>query len=174
MKTKYAAGAVAALVLAAFVGAAAALATAGLLDDDERLGRSEEPRFVLPDVDERSFGDPGELFRFGWGGPAALDLEAAADYLELSPDELREELADGNSLADIARDEDKSVDGLVRVLVEAAEERIDDAVASGRLSKNQGEELTEDLEERIRDRVDDELPRFGFERDFEWPRGFSG
>jgi hypothetical protein len=174
---KYAAGAVAALVLAAFVGAVAALATAGRLDDDgERLVRSEQPRFELPELDERRFGDPG-LFRFGWGGPAALDLDAAADYLGISEDDLRDELADGSSLSDIARDEGKSVEGLVQALVDAAEERIDDAVAAGRLSEEQADDLKEDLEERIEERVDDELriPKpFGFEHDFEWPGGYSG
>ncbi len=179
MKLKYAAVAVAALVLAAFVGAAAALATAGLLDDDgERLARSAEPRFVVPELDERMFGDRAP---FGFGGPLRfegwLDLEEAAGYLGLDPEELHDELVDGNSLADVARDEGKSVDGLVMALVGAAEERIDDAVASGRLSAEQADELKEDLEERIQDRVNDEFPLpkpFGFERDFERPRGFKG
>jgi hypothetical protein len=177
-KLKYAAGAIAALALAAFVGAAVALAAAGLLDGDgERLARSEEPRFVAPEL-ERRFEDPTP---FGFGGPLRfegwLDLEEAADYLGLDRDELLDELADGNSLADIARDEGKSVDRLVQALVEAAEERIDDAAASGRLSGEQADELKEDLEERIQDRVDDEFPlpkRFWFERDFERPRGFNG
>jgi polyhydroxyalkanoate synthesis regulator phasin len=90
----------------------------------------------------------------------ALDLDLAADYLELTPSELRDELAEGKSLADVARAEGKSVDGLVQVLVGAAEERIDDAVADGRLSEERASELKADLEERIEERVDDELARF--------------
>src|SRR5262245_12533852 len=47
-------------------------------------------------------------------------LEAAADYLGLSDSELRDRLEDGSSLAEIAKDEGKSVDGLVGALVKSA------------------------------------------------------
>jgi hypothetical protein len=170
-KLQYVAGGVAALVLAAFVGAAAALATASALDDDDdRVARSVEPRLVLPEIDGPFGFDRVPRFE------SALDLGAAADYLDLTVEELHDELAKGRSLADIARDEGKSVDGLVQALVDAAEERIDDAVAAGRLSEDAADELKEDLEERMRDRVDDELPPkpFRFDNDFELPRGFNG
>ena len=177
-KLRYAVFAVAALIFAAGVGAVTALATANALDDDARLARSEQPRFALPDLDERRLDDRGS---FDFGRPqyfrAVLDLEAAASYLGLTVEELHGELADGNSLADVARDEGKSVHGLVAALVDAGEESIDDAVMAGRITEEHGDELKEDLDERIRDRVNDEfrLPRpFGFDREFEWPRGFNG
>jgi hypothetical protein len=177
-KLMFAGAAFAALVLAAGVGAVAALATADALDEDAHLARSEQQRFMLPDLDERMFENrapfgAGRPLRFeGW-----LDLEAASSYLGLSVEELHDELADGNSLADVARDASKSVDGLVQALVEMSEERIGDAIAAGRLSEEQAAELMEDLEERMRDRVDDEfrIPKpFWFERDFESRRGQDG
>jgi len=91
----------------------------------------------------------------------AIDLDVAASYLGLSSSELHEVLAEGRTLAEIARAEGKSVDGLVRALVDAAEERIDEAVDDGRLSEERAAELREDLEDRIEDRVDEELGRIG-------------
>jgi polyhydroxyalkanoate synthesis regulator phasin len=150
----------------------------------ERLDESGFPS-VLPDRGKLPFGDPNfdffDLPGFGVFG-AAVDLDAAASYLGLSSSELHEELADGKSLAEIAREQDKSVDGLVQELVEVAEERIDEAVADGRLSEERATRLRQGLEDRIRDRVDDEwrLRGFPFKFDFEFdpgfesPRGFRG
>lgn len=139
----------------------------------ERLDSSELP-FVVPGLEKLPFGDRGfELFdrTFGLFG-AIVDLDTAASYLGLTESELREELADGKSLADVAREQGKSVDGLVRELVDEAEQRIDDAVADDRLSEERGARLKDDLEERIRDRVDREPSWRGFP--FDVPRGFRG
>jgi polyhydroxyalkanoate synthesis regulator phasin len=129
----------------------------------EQLERGVVP-FGLPRVDEVPFGEPGsDLF----GGlrdlpflRPAIDLDVAASYLGLSSAELHDELTEGRTLAEIARAEGKSVDGLVRALVESAEERIDDAVEDGRLSEERAQELRDGLEARIRERVDEELGKF--------------
>lgn len=76
-------------------------------------------------------------------------LEAAADYLDLSEDEVVNRLRDGDSLADIADDEDESVQGLVNALVDAAEEALDDAVDDGRISDAQRDEIVDHLAEWI-------------------------
>ena len=130
----------------------------------EQLERGVVP-FGLPRVDGVPFGEPGSDF---FGGlrdlpfvDQRIDLDVAASYLGLSSAELHDELAEGRTLAEIARAEGKSVDGLVRALVEAAEERIDDAVEDGRLSEARAQELRDGLEERIRERVDEELGTFG-------------
>ena len=83
-------------------------------------------------------------------------LETAASYLGLTEAELRSELADGKSLADVAKEGGKSVDGLVQALVKAANERIDQAVEDGKLTETQAADLREDLEERITSFVDRE------------------
>jgi polyhydroxyalkanoate synthesis regulator phasin len=118
----------------------------------ERL-QSSDPSFVVPGLRRLPFPEGGFALPFG----EIVDLETAASYLGLSESVLRDELEDGKSLADVARDRDKSVDGLVQELVDEAEERIDEAVADGRLSEESASRLKDDLEERIRDRVDDEL-----------------
>jgi polyhydroxyalkanoate synthesis regulator phasin len=141
-----------------------------------RLGNDLYPErdfFDIPDV-------PGaDLF-----GPG-VDLDVAASYLELTRAELDEERDDGKSLAEIAREQGKSVDGLVQELTEAAEAQIDGAVDEGRLSEDVATDLKEGLEERIRTRVENEPGGFSFKFDSEpgpdfrfppelEPRGFNG
>jgi polyhydroxyalkanoate synthesis regulator phasin len=152
-------------------------------EEGERLKESlESGETLLPrlgdelfrDRDVEPFDRGGEGFMLELSG-AFLDLEAAAEYLDVAPAELEDELQDGKTLAEIAGEQGKSVEGLVQTLVDAAQERIDEAVADGRLSEESAARLKEDLEDRIRDRVDQELrlPGFPFEltpEDFGWPR----
>jgi hypothetical protein len=80
------------------------------------------------------------------GGPA---LEGAADYLGLTEAELHERLRDGQTLAEIAKAEGKSVDGLEQALLAAAKERLDQAVEDGRITAAQRDEMLERLESKI-------------------------
>jgi hypothetical protein len=82
-------------------------------------------------------------------GEVGIALDDAADYLGLSPAQLRQRLARDNSLADVARAEQKSVEGLERALLDAAEQRLDEAVDDGDLTAKQRDELLE----RLRDHV---------------------
>lgn len=68
-------------------------------------------------------GGPGPI-----GGPGLEFGSAAADYLGLDAEELREQLMDGRSLAEIARAEGKSVEGLEEALVAAFREHVDELV----------------------------------------------
>lgn len=86
-------------------------------------------------------------------------LEAAATYLGVERAELREALRSGKSLADVAREQGKSVDGLVTALTKAATDRLDAAVAAGRLTDAQRDEIASRLEERIRRFVDGTFER---------------
>ncbi len=156
-KVKLAAGAGAIVALAIALGAVGALATAHVLSsDDERVAGDRFGYRMLP-----ALGDPSDRGLFG--GPPfrfparGVDLDEAATYLGLSESEVRERLRDGDTLADIARGEDESVDGLVQALVTAASERIDE----------QAEEEKDDLDERVRDLVNGEFAPLGFERDCE-------
>ena len=106
-------------------------------------------------------------------------LDAAASYLGLSESQLASKLAQGKTLAQIATAQGKSVDGLVDALVKAAEEQIDAAVASGTLTKLQGDDLKSGLRDRMTRVVNGEnfgfrrfrlSPGFGPRRDFFAPR----
>lgn len=99
-------------------------------------------------------------------------LETAASYLGLTRDELREQLRDGDTLADIARGEGTSVDGLVQALVDAAKKKLDEAVASGRLTRDRADMIEQGLEERTTDLVNGELRRGPFGPDRRFDSGF--
>ena len=62
------------------------------------------------------------------------EASAVSQYLGISTDELRTELA-GRSLADVAQMHGQPVDGVTRVVVEAANDQLDTAVAQGDVSK---------------------------------------
>ena len=87
-------------------------------------------------------------------------LDAAASYLGLSEAQLRDELAGGKTLAEVAEDRGKSVDGLVQAMTDAVQERLDAAVAAGRLTRAQADSVLADVRERITDIVNGKAPRF--------------
>jgi hypothetical protein len=107
------------------------------------------------------FGAPRGFGHFRHAGHFA-DLRVAASYLEVTPETLRAELRAGKTLAQIARDKGKSVDGLVGALVAAAKERLDAAVGAGRLTEQQRATILAELEQRITGLVNaPPLPAFG-------------
>jgi hypothetical protein len=120
------------------------------------------------------FGKPH--FRFdgpgGFHGPRLHHapfghLSAAADYLGLSVPELLEQLTSGKSLADVAKAEDKSVDGLKKAMVADAKKRLDQAVEAGMLTEAQAKEKLDAIESKIDDIVNGKFPDRG-ERHFRW------
>jgi polyhydroxyalkanoate synthesis regulator phasin len=124
----------------------AAVAAGRLTQDEakalkERISSDDFP--LLRGLHDR---DHGHFGRFG-------SFDAAADYLGLTEAELRETLESGKSLAQVARDRGKSVDGLVDALVDAAKERLDTAVAAGRITRTEADQMLEGLRSRIADRV---------------------
>ncbi|HSI98364.1 MAG TPA: hypothetical protein VK926_08375 [Gaiellaceae bacterium] len=129
----------------------------------DRIDSGEVP--FVGGLGHRGFGKG--LGRFGHPGK----LDAAATYLGLSEADLRERLADGKTLAEIAADEGKSVNGLVDALVASAEKKIDDAVAAGRITAERAAELKGNLEKRMTELVNGELRPRGFGRPF--GRGFG-
>jgi hypothetical protein len=94
-------------------------------------------------------------FRFGDNGPGEErgghhfffdgKLAAAAEYLGLTEAELREQLADGKSLAGVAEAQGKSVDGLKDTILEGARSALDEAVAAERLTQEQADAIYERL-----------------------------
>ena len=130
------------------------------------------------------------LFGFGSGfgpGPGMFEhheifggLDAAATYLGLTEDELRSELDNGKSLADVAKAHGKTVDGLVRALVTDAKQHLDEAVADGHLTKAEEAQMLSRLEQGIRDMVNGVRPEgvpgpgFGFRHDSDGPPDFNG
>jgi F0F1-type ATP synthase membrane subunit b/b' len=108
--------------------------------------------------------DAGDAPLFGLGprpgfrhhhvrGPFHAKFEAAARYLEMSNAELREALQDGKTLAQLAREKNKSVDSLVDALVADARKKLDRAVEDGHLTEAERDEMLSGLRDRIGDLV---------------------
>lgn len=89
------------------------------------------------------FGGPGH------GGPPGLD--AAANYLGLTSAQLSRQLTNGRSLADVARAQGKSVDGLQQALLDDAQSHLDRDVADRRLTAAQRDQILSELRQHIDD-----------------------
>ena len=97
-------------------------------------------------------GDRGGFggHRGGFGGHGGgFGLDAAAEALGVTDQELRTALREGKTLAEVAEAEGVGVDTLVDALVAAATERAERAVTDGRLTQEQADELLAGLPERI-------------------------
>jgi AraC-like DNA-binding protein len=116
-----------------------------------RINSGEVPLFGGP---HRGFGR-GPHFH-------VHSLEAAASYLGLTEAQLRTQLNSGKTLAQVARDRDKSVDGLVDALVTAQNKKLDQAVQDGRLTQAQANEIKQGQRERIAEVVNNGRLRFRF------------
>jgi polyhydroxyalkanoate synthesis regulator phasin len=77
----------------------------------------------------------------------AHGLGQVAKYLDITPQQLRSELRAGKSLAQIATDHGKSIDGLVDAWVAKAKERLDKAVEKGRLTRERADQILQRLTE---------------------------
>jgi ribosomal protein S20 len=131
---------------------------------EEHASRMKE-RIDSGDLPLVAPGGPRE--RFQGHGPGHFGrgdvLAAAASYLGLTEAELRQQLP-STTLADIAKEQGKSVSGLVETMVTAAEKDIDQAVADGKLTKEQAADLKAELQTRFESMVNGDHPKgeFGF------------
>jgi hypothetical protein len=99
-------------------------------------------------------GGPDELAIPPEGGPIA----AAADYLGLSDRELFDQLDDGSSLANVAEEQGKSVDGLKQAILDDARKHLDEAVDSGKLDTDQRDEILDGISSHLDEMVNGEFP----------------
>jgi len=96
----------------------------------------------------RGPGGPG--FPGGPGRPFIGDqLAAAARYLGLSESALGDKLSGGQSLADVAKAQSKSVDGLEQAIVAAEKADLDKAVADKKLTQSQADDILSGLKSRV-------------------------
>ena len=127
---------------------------------DGRLTKEQGER-----MKERIDADEVPLFGLGPGrgfhrhhGPFHAKFEGAAEYLGMTQAQLREALREGKTLAQVARDRDKSVEGLVDSLVKHAEQKLEGAVEAGRLTEAEKTEMLAGLRRRITDLVNGRFP----------------
>lgn len=128
---------------------------------DEGVIDSGQADAVAEHLHERAAERAGEHGpRGGPGHPGGrlFGSETVTGVLGLDADQIRERVRDGASLADIAGEQGVDPEVLVTALVAEATERLDEAVADGRLDAERAAERVEELQERIADLVNGERP----------------
>lgn len=101
----------------------------------------------------------GRGFPFGGRGHGGKpgrgeDLSVAASAIGISVDQLRQDLA-GKSLAQVAQANGKTAADVVTALTNAANQRIDEAVAAGRLTADRAAQQKQLLAQRIDEEVNE-------------------
>ena len=89
-------------------------------------------------------------------------VEDVATYLGLKPAEVATQLRSGKSLADIAKAQGKTVEGLKTAITDAATKQLDAAVTAGKLTKEQETKLLAGLASHLDDLVNGVHEGFGF------------
>ena len=148
-----------ALVGAGFVGPAGAYGDAEdpAPDDIEEtsvLGQDEGDNVQIQDADTPEVDGDDESRDGRRGRRGGCGLEAAAEAIGITQDELRAELDEGQSIADVAAANGVSADVVVDALVDAAEERIEEKLAEGRITEDEAAEKLADAEERAENKVE--------------------
>jgi ribosome recycling factor len=103
------------------------------------------------------FPGPG---RGGERGGFGLDLNAAAQAIGITPQQLKQELP-GKSLAQVASAHGKSGADVATALKNAAHQRIDQAVSSGRVTADQANTEKTNIDQRIDNLVNQVMPQGG-------------
>jgi hypothetical protein len=100
----------------------------------------------------RAFGagaGPHFFHRGGPGGPIHAGIDAAAKYLGLTDQQLLDKIKSGKSLADIAGDKNKPVDGLKSAIKGSVKSDLDSDVKAGRLTQSQENDILGKLDSRL-------------------------
>ena len=100
-------------------------------------------------------------------------LDAAASYLGLTESQLDAKLDSGKTLAQVTKDQRKSVDGLVAALKADLKQKLDRAVSAGQITKAEENQALKDAESRLTNLVNGKFIRparpgrwFGHRDDF--------
>jgi transposase-like protein len=85
-------------------------------------------------------------------------LNAAAQEIGVSADDLKQAREDGKSIAQVAKEHDKSADDVVDAIVKKATSAVDQAVKDGKLDSKKADEIKQKLPDRAKQFVNRERP----------------
>ena len=128
---------------------------------DERLAemakqitaRLQEPMSL------RKMGPAGRMWqaeRFGWQMRGQIDLIAEA--LGMGTEDLVAELRAGQSVAEVAEGQGVALETVVEALLAERQEALEQAVAEGRLTQEEADEMLAEMAEQITARLEEALP----------------
>jgi hypothetical protein len=146
----------------AIKGARIAQVEQALKDGTITQEQADAAKEAIESGEARGFGPGfgprgGDFGGHGHGPRGGMGLDAAAGYLGLSDDALRTELESGKSLATIAGEQGKSVEGLKSAMLQDATAKLDEALAAGRITADDRAAMLERLSAMI-DRVVERVP----------------
>jgi hypothetical protein len=124
-----------------------------------RISKDEAAQ-IKQRIESNDFPLFGFPHRGGLGFEHMGPLHAAAQFLGLTDAQLRTQLDGGKTLAQVAKDNGKSVDDLIQAMVADAKQHLDEAVSAGRLTQTQEDKVVADLKEHITSLVNGERPQF--------------
>jgi hypothetical protein len=107
----------------------------------------------------------------GWFATGVAILDEAADAIGIEEDELLAALRDGQTLAEVAESNGVDPQTVIDALVATTHERLDDAVADGRIEQDDADERLADATERITEFVNEGAD---FRKRFPRPGGDGG
>jgi hypothetical protein len=152
MKKRMAAVAVGAALLAGvFVGSVIGSPSAVAQGADEAPNQNTE-RVCDGEGHAHDFRDLARAHRRLHQGAGAL-----SEILGLEQGELRDALADGTTIAELAAEAGLTVQDVVDAMIAEASERLDAAVADGRIDADDAAEKLAEIEERATARVNGEM-----------------
>lgn len=111
------------------------------------------------------FGEVSSEGGRGMDGPLAMS-STLPDLLGIDATELKTQLQDGATIAEVAEANGVSVDDVISGLVAEATDRLSTAVTDGKITQDQADEKLTEMTERITDMVNGDAPlgRGGFGR----------
>jgi hypothetical protein len=130
----------------ALAGSGSSSSSAGPPDSAVRIALPGPVAFAGPSGSDEECGPV--VRKPGIDGP-----DVVATYLGLTPMELKQRLAAGKSLAEIATAQGKSVEGLKQAILDGAKADLDQAVADGAISAEEAATMLSKLREGIDDVV---------------------
>ena len=131
---------------------------AAVADGRITKAQGDELKARIDSDDVPFFGAPGFRGGHGPGHGGFKELDVAATYLGVTESSLRESLMSGKTLAQVAKDKGKSVDGLVDAIVAEEKKELAAAVSAGRLTDAQRDSIEQDLPARVKAMVNGERP----------------
>ncbi len=112
-------------------------------------------------------GGPGGGLGGRFGRGLFGDLDAAAAYFGVSTTVLQTDLQNGQTLAQVAKAQGKTVAGLVDAMVAVQKQQLEAAVTAGQLTRAQAQQVESSLTQRVTAIVNGTRPGRGFGPGFE-------
>jgi hypothetical protein len=116
---------------------------------------------ALDDLAPKGGGHGGRMFGFGLGG-LRMGFDTAAKTIGIPTNELMQDLANGQSVADVAKAHNVDPQKVIDALVADAKAKLDKAVAANKITQDQANQILLKEAKVIGDLVNGSLPKMPF------------